>query len=276
MQPQDGNEEHPAKRLGKKLKEARMAAGYRSQQSFADVIRLHRTTVAKIEAAQRHITPDVLKTWCVLCHVDYELYESSARLAWVTEVAPVPVWFQDFYRAQIMAHTIRAWHPFMIPGPLQTADYARAMHEGAGTLPDLVAERIATRIDLQQRTLDRAPVPVQLFAVMDEAALYRQVGPAEVMHRQLLHLAEQAQRPHIGIQVVPAARGANAGNVGAFTIASIDEADVLLMETVEDVTSDKRVTIRNALTIFDRVRLVASSGPESVELIMKVAESCKP
>jgi Domain of unknown function (DUF5753) len=110
---------------------------------------------------------------------------------------------------------------------------------------------------------------------MDEAVLYRLVGLEDVMHRQLMHLAEQGKRKHIGIQVVPTSRGANAGHVGAFTIASLEDADVMLMNAVEDVTTDKRTAMRSGLEIFDRVRLDALSGPESLELIMKAAESCK-
>jgi hypothetical protein len=64
--------------------------------------------------------------------------------------------------------------------------------------------------------------------------------------------------------------------VGAFTIASLEDADVMLMEAVEDVTTDKRAAIRTGQEIFDQVRLDALSGPESLELIMKAAESCKP
>jgi transcriptional regulator with XRE-family HTH domain len=275
MQRQD-DDENPSKRLGKKLKEARIAAGYRSQQSFADQVKIHRTTIAKIENGNRHISADVLKAWCNVAHVDFELYEASARLAWVTDMSPVPAWFQDFFHAQTLAHTIRTWNPTIIPGPLQTADYARAFHEAAGTQPDLIQKRVDARIDLQERTLNRQPVPVTLLAVMDESVLYRQAGTPEVMRAQLMHLAEQARRPHIGVQVVPARHSVNAGNVGAFTIASVEDADVLLMETVEDVTTDNRVTIRNALAIFDKVRLDALSRRETIELITKAADICRP
>jgi transcriptional regulator with XRE-family HTH domain len=270
------DEDRPAKRLGRKLREARIVAGYRSQQEVGTLLGMHRTTVTKIEGGTRHINPDLLRKWCELCHVDYELYEASARLAWVAEASPFPVWFEDFFRAQVLAHTIRTWHPIIIPGPLQIPDYARALHEGAGTPDELIEERVAARIDLQQQTVERRPVPVSLIAVMDEAVLHRRVGSEEIRQRQLMHLAEQSQRKHIGIQVVPASRGANAGHVGAFTIASLDDADVMLMGAVEDVTTDQRPAIRGGLAIFDRVRLVALSGPESLELIMKAAESCEP
>jgi transcriptional regulator with XRE-family HTH domain len=264
------------KRLGRKLREARMAAGYRSQEEFSTLMTVHRTTVTKIETGTRHVTPQILSKWCELCHVDFELYQAAARLAWVTEASPVPVWFENFLHAQALAHTIRTWQPTIIPGLLQIADYARALHEGAGTPDELIDERVAARIDLQQQTIERRPVPVNLIAVMDEAVLYRRVGPQDVVHRQLMHLVEQGQRTHIGIQVIPASRGANAGHVGAFTIASLDDADVMLMNAVEDVTTDKRPAMKIALEIFDRVRLNALSGPESLELIKKAEESCKP
>jgi transcriptional regulator with XRE-family HTH domain len=276
MTTQEDDEDRPARRLGRKLREARISAGYRSQEQFSTVLNIDRTAISRIEGGNRHINTDLLRKWCEACHADFELYEASARLAWVAGASPVPVWFEDFFRAQVLAHTIRTWHTSFIPGLLQTPDFTRALIEGAGTPDDLIEERVATRIDLQQRTIDRQPVPVHLIAVMDEAALHRQVGSAEVRYRQLMHLVEQGQRKHIRIQIVPASRGANAGNVGAFTIASLDDADVMLMGAVEDVTTDKRTTMREGLSIFDRVRWAALSGPESLELIMKVAESCKP
>jgi DNA-binding XRE family transcriptional regulator len=268
--------DHPAKRLGRKLREARIAAGYRSQQEFGTAINLHRTTVTKIESGTRHVTREVLHQWCDLCHVDFELYEASARLAWVTDASPVPVWFEDFFRAQVLAHTIRTWHPIIIPGPLQIPDYARALAEATGTPDELIEERVAARIDLQHQTIERRPVHVTLIAVMDEVVLHRRIGSEETRYQQLMHLADQGQRKHIGIQIVPASRGGNAGHVGAFTVASLDDADVMLMEAVEDVSTGNSSSIRTALAIFDRVRLNALSGPESLELIMKVAEECRP
>jgi transcriptional regulator with XRE-family HTH domain len=276
MSSPDSDGDRPSKLLGRKLKEARISAGYRSQQEFGTAINMHRTAVTKIESGTRQISSDLLRKWCELCHVDYELYEASARLAWVSEASPVPEWFEDFRKAQVLAHTIRTWHPVIVPGPLQIPDYTRTLTGATGASDDLTEERVAARIDLQQQTIERRPAPVNLLAVMDESVLHRRVGSEEIRYRQLMHLAEQGQRRHIGIQVVPASRGANAGHVGAFTIASLDDTDVMLMDAVEDVTTDKRPAIRAGMAIFDRVRLDALSGPESLELIVKVAEQCKP
>lgn len=261
----------PAQRLGRKLREARITAGFESQEEFGASISMHRTTVAKIENGSRNVSAKVLKLWCDACGVDYELYEASARLARVAAAAPVPFWFEDFRKAQILARMILTWHPYMIPGPLQIPEYITAMHEGAGTPHNLIEERVAARIDLQRQTLDRQP-PVLLRAVMDEAALHRQIGTPEVMRAQLLHMVELGQRENIGIQVVPAGWAANAGNVGPFTIASTDDGDMILMDALEDMTTDKRSAVRAGLDVFDRVRLIALSVPESLELIARVAE----
>lgn len=214
----------------------------------------------------------MLRRWCEICGVDYELYESSARLAWSAESVPIPAWFEDFLKAQILSHTIWTWQPLIVPGHLQTPDYARVLVEITGTPDGLIDERVAARVSLQEQTLERRPIPVSLLAVIDESVLHRQVGPPETMHAQLMHLAELGQRRNIGIQVVPASHGVNAGHVGGFTIACMNDGDVMLQDGVEDVMIDKRPSVREGLATFDRIRLVALSGPESLELIKKVAE----
>jgi hypothetical protein len=236
-----------------------------------------RSTVTKIESGRLAPSEKMLLLWCELCHVDYELYEGLARLARAAGASPVPPWFEDFAAAQRLAHTVRTWHPVIIPGPLQTPGYARPLFVAMGLEDDRVEELVAARIDLQQ-IFTRPKHPVTLIAVVDEAALRRRVGSAEDMYRQLTHLVEMGQHRHIGIQVVPASRGCNAGHGGAFTIASLPDApDVLLTEaTVEDVTTDQRGALVQAHAIFDRVRWDALSRAESLEYITELAEQWKP
>ncbi len=267
----------PGVRLGLKLREARKAAGYASHQTLAIAMNCDRSTVTKIESGRLAPSERMLRLWCELCHVDHELYEGLARLARAAEASPVPPWFENFAAAQRLAHTVRTWHPIIIPGPLQTPDYARSLFVAMGLDDDRVEELVAARIDLQQ-IFARPKHSVTLLAVVDEAALRRRVGSEGEMHRQLTHLTELGQRRHIGIQVVPAGRGCNAGHSGAFTIASLPDApDVLLTEAaVEDVTTDQRGAVVQAHAIFDRVRLDALSSAESLELIEELAEQWKP
>jgi transcriptional regulator with XRE-family HTH domain len=259
------------------LREARKAAGYTSHQALADAMNCDRSTVTKIESGKLAPSEKMLRLWCDLSHVDHELYEGLARLVRAAESSPVPLWFEDFAAAQRLAHTVRTWHPIIIPGPLQTPDYARSLFVAMGLDDDRVDELVAARIDLQQ-IFGRPKHPVTLFAVVDEAALRRRVGSDEAMHHQLIHLAEMGQHRRIGIQVVPASRGCNAGHGGAFTIASLPDApDVLLTEaTIEDVTTDQSGALMQAHANFDRVRLDALSRTESLEFIKELAKQWKP
>lgn len=271
------DENSPGVRLGRKLREARKAAGYASHQALADAMNCDRSTVTKIESGRLAPSERMLHLWCELSHVDHELYEGLARLARTAEASPVPPWFENFAAAQRLAHTVRTWHPVIIPGPLQTPDYARSLFVAMGLDDDRVEELVSARIDLQQ-IFARPKHPVTLLAVVDEAALRRSVGSQEDMYRQLTHLTEMGQRRHIGLQVVPATRGCNAGHGGAFTIASLpDASDVLLTEAaVEDVTTDQRGALMQAHAIFDRVRLDALPRTQSLEFIKELAEQWKP
>jgi len=89
-------------------------------------------------------------------------------------------------------------------------------------------------------------------------------------------LADIAERPNIQVQVVPSARGANAGLSGGFALASCDGMpDVLRMEAVEDVTEERRSLVRHATLIFDLVRGDALPREESRMLILEAAEQWK-
>jgi transcriptional regulator with XRE-family HTH domain len=267
----------PAVRLGRKLREARKTAGYASHQVLASTMNCDRSTITKIESGRLAPSEKMLRLWCELCRVDYELYEGLARLARSADQGPVPPWFEDFAAAQRLAYAVRTWHPVIVPGPLQVPDYARALFVAMGLDDDRVEELVAARIDLQQIST-RSKHPATLLAVVDEAALRRRVGSEEVMHRQLTHLTEIGQHRNIGIQVVPASRGCNAGHSGAFTIASLPDApDVLLTEAaVEDITTDQHGALVQAHAIFDRVRWDALSKAESLEFIKELAGQWKP
>lgn len=273
LSPQQSGDNSPQMRLGRKLREARKAAGYSSHQALAEDMSCDRTTVTKVETGKFVPSEKILKLWCELCHVDVELYEPLARLARASAESPVPFWFEDFAAAQRLAHTIRTWHPTVIPGSLQFPDYSRPLYEVMGLDDDRIVELVAARIELQQ-IFTRQKQPAVLLAVVDEVALRRRVGSAEVMHRQLTHMAELGQRKNIGIQVVPASHGCNAGHVGAFTIASLPGApDVLLSEgAVRDVTTDDPADLVQAHGIFDLVRLDALSRTQSLEFITELAD----
>ncbi|HEY3953479.1 MAG TPA: helix-turn-helix transcriptional regulator [Streptosporangiaceae bacterium] len=266
-------ETDPRARLGDELRRARVAAGFSSQETLAAKLGFDRSVIAKAETGDRPPTPDVLAAWCQVCGLDEELFERWAVLARRAD-GPVPTWFEGWLDAEGKAHTLRLWSPVLLPGLLQTADYARALFLAMGMDEDAAEAQVSVRLG-RQEILDRADPP-QVVAVVYETVLRNLIGSPGVMHDALAHVAEQSQRTNISVQVVPVATGANAGLGGSFCMASGDGApEVLLMETVEDVTTETRSHVRRAAHMFVRVQADALPRAASLALIREAAEQWK-
>jgi transcriptional regulator with XRE-family HTH domain len=259
--------------LGRELKRARIAAGFATQDALAAKLGFDRTVITKAETGDRTPTDDLLAAWCKECHLPRELFERFAALARRSD-GPVPSWFEGWIEAEREAHTLRLWSPVLLPGLLQPADYARELFLAMGMDEEAAEEQVAVRLG-RQEILNR-PDPPQVVAVIYEAVLRHQVGSPQVMHDALIHLAELSQRPNISIQVVPMDTGANAGLGGSFCLASGDGSpEVLLMQTVEDVTTESRSTVRRAANIFVRVQADALPRAASRAVILEKAEQWK-
>jgi hypothetical protein len=186
---------------------------------------------------------------------------------------PVPTWFEDWLQAEGEAQSLRIWSPTLIPGLLQTADYARALFlaEQTDISDDAIDALVGARLQ-RQAILDRADPP-DVVAVLDEAVLHRLIGSPQVMHDSLVHVVELSRRPCVVVQVIPVSNGANAGLGGAFYIAAADGmAETLQVEGVEEQTTEKRSVVRKAAVAFDRVRADALPRDASRDLVLKVAD----
>jgi transcriptional regulator with XRE-family HTH domain len=263
---------NPAAFLGDELRRARLAAGFASQDALAAKLGFDRTVITKAETGERPPTIDVLAGWCQECGLDADLFGRLAALARRAE-GPVPTWFEDWLQAEGEAQSLRIWSPMLIPGLLQTPEYARALFLAAqtDTSDDAIGALVATRLE-RQAILDRADPP-DIVVVLDEAVLHRLIGSPEVMHDALVKVADLSRRPCVVVQVIPAGNGANAGLAGAFDIATADGMpETLRTEAVEDQTTERRSLVRKAAVAIDRVRGDALPRDASRELILKVAE----
>ncbi len=163
----------------------------------------------------------------------------------------------------------------MVPGLLQTADYAREIfRNGPIELdPDEVERLLEVRL-ARQKILARDDRP-RLWAVIDEAVIQRLVGGNEVMHRQLRHLADAAQQGKTTIQVVPYRAGAHAGTTGPFVILDFPEATdptVVYVETLAgDIYLEERSDVSRYTLAFDRLRAAALHPDDSAQLIEEMA-----
>jgi Domain of unknown function (DUF5753)/Helix-turn-helix domain len=257
--------------FGAEVRRAREAAG----MTLADLgvtVPCDASTVSRIEAGRLHPT-DRFVAACM---------EAFPQLEWLSRFyedsqmwgdGAIPRWFEDWLNMERVASTLRTWQPLLIPGLLQTADYARAMY-GAGFLSaddgevdQLIAARMA-----RQRIFDR-PNPPNLWIVLDEAVLHRLIGTPKTMYDQLLQVADMSMRSYICVQVVPSSTGAHAGLSCGFHIASAQgKRDLLYMEAVEGVTEERSALVSKAALIFDLVRSDALARSASRDLILKVAE----
>ena len=157
-------------------------------------------------------------------------------------------WFQEWADIEAQAAILRWYEPLVVPGLLQTEDYARAIlcARPDGNLDDL-DEQVAARL-ARQAVLDRPDAP-QLWCVLDEGVLHRAIGGSKVMRSQLYRLADAAEHPKTTIQVIRAA-GAHAGLLAHFVIADLDaRPPVVYLETAAEghVTDSPSVASHVAL-----------------------------
>ena len=126
----------------------------------------------------------------------------------------------------------------------------------------------------RQAILEQADQPQATF-VLDETVLHRQIGSSVTMAEQLDHIADAAELRYVNIHVLPAL-DANAGLSGSFSIAGADSLpETLLMETVEDHTTQDRALVRRAAVIFDLVRRDALPRVPSRAFILEASEQWK-
>lgn len=183
-----------------------------------------------------------------------------------------PTWFAGWMDRERTATSLCWWEPSLVPGLLQTADYARAiMRVGLHSTEDELEEMVSARME-RQTILDR-PNPPLLWVIIDEGVLHRRIGNATIMHDQLGHLANLALRPTITVQVVSNEVGAHVGLLGAFAIASGNGADTVYMESPDEgQTTELPKTVAKLTMKFNILRGEALSREASRDLIMKVAE----
>lgn len=177
----------------------------------------------------------------------------------------------EYVALEDIATQLRTWQLAVVPGLLQTPDYARAVAVGNGSWsdPDEIDPFVESRMARQVR-LD-GDRPLELWAIVHEGALRQLVGGREVMKAQLEHLLEMARRPNVKLQVLPFLAGAHPGMTSAFTIVSFGEAgalDVVYMDTTSTtlwLESDTDAAHHSQL--FERVARLGLAQRNSVGLI---------
>jgi transcriptional regulator with XRE-family HTH domain len=135
------------------------------------------------------------------------------------------------------ASSIRWYEPELVPGLLQTEDYAREIIRAGWR--SLAAEEIDGQVEVRiarQAILKRdTPPPPQVTVILNEGVLRRQAGGAETMRAQLVHLATCAEWENVTIQVLPFTAGAHATMVGPFQFLEFPDPSDPGVVTVENI-----------------------------------------
>jgi hypothetical protein len=130
---------------------------------------------------------------------------------------------------------------------------------------------------MERQAVLRNDNPLNLWSIVDEAALRRQVGGAAVMQAQLRYLMEVSELPHVTLQVIPFDVGAHAGMPGSFVFMQFAEAsipDVIYIDSMAgDLFLEEEGEIRRYTLIFEHLRAVAISPDASRSLVAsRIAE----
>jgi transcriptional regulator with XRE-family HTH domain len=269
------------RRLALELRRLRETAGLTCEQ-VAEHLECSASKISRVETGRVSVSPRDVRDMLDLYDVPGEQREGLVQLArdsrqkgwWHAFSDTMLPQFATYLGLESAASEIRIYEVNLIPGLLQTEDYARAViRAGMMNSPSEDVERSVALRMARQPAVTRDDPP-KVWAVMDEAALRRRVGGASLMRMQLEHLLTQAQLPNVAVQVIPFAGGAHPAMGRPFVILVFPDrvdTDVVYLEDLtsslylEDVAEVDRYNV-----FFNHLRATALSFADSSALIASV------
>jgi len=253
------------------LREARHKAGL-SSDDLGDKTGYAGATIRSVESGHRVPKPDFAKRMDQFFGYPrfFEMAEERLR------DLPFPASYRPFVPYERAARVLRIFEHVLVPGLLQTPEYARAvLGKKPHTTEDEVENLLAARLARQE--IITADEPPLMYALVDEAVLHRPIGGPEVMHGQVGHLADLAAWPNISIQVIPYSAGGHVGLLGAFVIAEAADmsATAFLENAADGQTIEDTDRVAQIVACFDALRGDALAVAASRDLIMKAEEKWK-
>ncbi|MET9773141.1 helix-turn-helix transcriptional regulator [Streptomyces sp. NPDC006367] len=274
------------RKLGAELRALRTSAGITSGEA-ARLVGWHQSKVSRIETGTSGAKPADVRLLLDAYGVDDpQLRELLGLLAgsedaggrhhwWHAYRGVLPPTYRDFISLESQASAMRTLETTVVPGLLQTPEYARAVTRAA--VDGLTEERLDTLVEVRLARQDvlRSDPPLALNAVLDEAVLRREVGGPGVMSRQLDRLVEAARLPHVRLQVLPFSAGAHIGVTGPFVIFSfpnVSDLDVVVLDHLtSSVYLERKEDLEAYTEAFDALQHHALSPEDSLDYIAATA-----
>ncbi|MFV8184711.1 helix-turn-helix domain-containing protein [Streptomyces sp. AF1B] len=275
------------RKLGAELRSLRTSAGLTSGEA-ARLVGWHQSKVSRIETGASGVKPaDVRLLLDAYAVADAQLRELVMVLAgsedgsgrhhwWHAYRGVLPPTYRDFISLESQASAMSTLETSVVPGLLQTPEYATAVTRAAvGGLDDERLDALV-KVRLARQDVLRSDPPLELSAVLDEAVLHREVGGPDVMARQLERLVEAAQLPQVRLQVLPFAAGAHVGVTGPFVIfsfASTSDLDVVVLDHLtSSLYLERKEDLQAYTEAFNALQYHALSPEDSLEYIAGIGD----
>ncbi|MHC5906197.1 helix-turn-helix domain-containing protein [Streptomyces sp. S6] len=288
--PSNTNPTVRRRRLGLELRKLRESKGLTAEQ-VAKRLLVSQSKISRLENGRRSISPRDVRDLCGVYEIEDErMIESLMQMAresrqqgWWYAFKDIP--YSVYIGLEDDASGIRVYSPQVIPGLLQTPEYAAAVIKGA--LPESSLEDIEKRVDVRLRRQGRLgeqvhsvtgeiKEAVRLWVVIDEAVLRRVVGSRQLMREQLENLLEVSRLPHVTIQVMPFDAGAHPGITGGYSILEFAELADSSVVYIEGVTSDlyleKHHDLQTYTLMYEHLRAQAHNVEQSKNFIEALAK----
>jgi transcriptional regulator with XRE-family HTH domain len=263
--------------LGALLRGLRNEKGLTVEQ-VAERLLCSPSKVSRMETGHGIATPRDIRDLCAL----YEVTDAAERdrMMRLAREGKQQAWWQSYDLAyatfvglEAEAVAISDFQSSVVPGLLQTADYARVGDEAH--MPRLSPDQIELNIEakLKRQSLLTQASPPTFATVLDEAVLHRAVGGLRVMRAQLDRLIEAARLPNVTVQVIPFAIGYHPALESNFNILDL-QAPVPSVVFVEGLIGSVYLERPDDLTryreVFKRLQAIALSPKDTIDAITKI------
>lgn len=245
-----------------------------TQDQLAEAVRVSKSLIAAFENHRLVPQPDTARQMDEFFGSGEQVREASAEATEERRVkreqqAP---WFKPWREIEELATTLRYFNNSLIPGLLQTPEYARSVLDTGLRDQEEIERQLEIRMERQAKVLDRADPPACAF-ILDFAAL-RCATPA-MARKQLSRLVEVGERPRTFVHVIPEHVGMHPGRSGSFILATLGEG--IAAGYMEDLFEGRVFTDGGRVTGLDwtwqAVNAVALNVDQSRDLILKVVNA---
>lgn len=274
----------PRRQLGRELRRLRNAAGM-TREAAATALEWSQPKIWRIEKGAVAMRSLDVEAMCRRYGADGDTTavlmalakETKAKGWWHSYNDAIPHWFDIYLGLESAAETIQEYAPEVVPGLLQTEDYARAVLSLPGNRWDAteVDRRVELRMNRARLLTRRYPAPLHVTFFLNEAVVRRPVGDATLMAAQLAHIVQVTEMPNVEVRVLPFSAGVrHASTAGFFAVLTFDkEPDIVYSDSVTGALYlDQPSELAQYRVVLDDLKALSLDQRASCEFIAEAAK----